>query len=141
MGIIKKYDQSLMRQLNAFEQITKVRAKDCFSTNGTLFFFVEKGVARIAIGRQGAGVRALANALDKQVRILEWLGTPEGLVKSYLFPLRTQDVVLTAEGILEIQFKFALQRRNLLSDRQARLRELTTLIQHFYPKVRDIKVL
>ena len=141
MGIIKKYDQNIMRNLNAFEQVVKVRAKDCFGTNGTLFFLVERGTAKIAIGRQGAGVRALANALKKRVKILEWSDKPEGLVKSYLFPLRTQSVVFTPENTLEISFKFALQRRSLLSDRQARLRELTELVQHFHPQVREIKVL
>jgi len=141
MPVIKKYDQNLMRYLNAFEQITKIRAKDCFAANGTLFFLVERGTARIAIGRQGMGVKALTSALERKVKILEWASTAEGLVKAYLFPVRAQGVKLTSENVIEIAFKFAMQRRNLLSDRQARLKELLALIQHFYPKIKDIKVL
>jgi len=141
MPVIKKYDQSLMRYLNAFERVTKIRAKDCLIVNDTLFFVVPRGAARIAIGRQGAGVKALNAALEKKVKILEWSDDAEGLVKAYLFPARTQSVKLTSVGTIEISFKFAMQRRNLLSDRQARLRELLTVMQHFYPAVKDIKVL
>ena len=141
MPIIKKYDQNLMRYLNAFEHVTKIRAKDCLVINDTLFFIVARGTARIAIGRQGAGVKALNSALEKKVKILEWADDAEGLVKAYLFPVRAQGVKQTSDSTIEISFKFAMQRRNLLSDRQARLKELLTVVQHFYPMVKNIKIL
>ena len=140
MPIVKKYDQNLMRYLNAFEQVTKIRPKDCLVLENSLLFLVDKGTARIAIGRQGAGVKALNYALKKTVKIIEWSDSVEGLVKSYLFPTRAQSVSLVDNNV-EIAFKFAMQRRYLLSDRQARLRELLTVLQYFFPNVKEVKVL
>jgi len=140
MPIVKKYDQNLMRYLNAFEQVTKIRPKDCLVLDNTLLFLVDKGMARIAIGHQGTGVRALNSALKKNVKIIEWSESVEGLVSSYLFPTRAQSISLVDDNI-EITFKFAMQRRYLLSDRQAKLRELLTVLQYFFPNVKDVKIL
>lgn len=131
----------MVRYLNAFEKITKVRAKDSFSSNGTLFFIVDRGLAKVVIGRSGDNIKTLSSALEKKVKIIEWYPTAEGLVSSYLFPVRARNIKLTSENTIEILFKFAMQRRSLLSDRQARLKELLTLVQHFYPKVKEIKIL
>lgn len=141
MTVIKKYDQNLMRYLNAFEQVTKIRPKDCYAANGTLIFLVEKGTAKVAIGRKGANAKELEKALKKKVKIIEWRSSAAGLVKSYLYPTRPTSVRTTKDNIVEIKFKHAKQRRILLSDRQARLHELQDLVQHFHPDIREIKVL
>ena len=137
---IKKYDLNLMNYMNLFEKVAKIRPKDCFTTSDNMFFFVERGFAKVAIGRQGVNIRQLESALGKKVKVIEYADKPENLVKNYLFAVRPLYVKL-ANSSLEVKFKFARQRRYLLDNQQARLQELLALVRHCWPDIKDIKVL
>lgn len=141
MSIIKTYKQEDMRYINAFEQITKVRAKDLFSSGETLLFLTERDAVKIAVGREGINVRNLTHTFQKRVKIIGWAESAEELVKSYLFPMTAESVALNADKNIEVLFKFAKQRRYLLDNQQANLKELCSLIKHFHPEVVGIKVL
>jgi len=137
---IKKYDLNLMNYMNLFEKIAKIRPKDCFATEEIMFFFVTRGFAKTAIGKQGVNIRQLESALNKKVKVVEYASEPENLAKNYLFAMRPL-YVKKAGGGLEIKFKFARQRRYLLDNQQARLHELLALLQHYWPDIKELKVL
>ena len=52
-----KYDASLMKYFAIFEDIPKIAAKDCFSINNTLIFFVDQGLAKIAVGKSCINIK------------------------------------------------------------------------------------
>lgn len=130
-----------MRYLNVFEQVTRVRAKDFFTSETVLFFLTDKGNAKIAIGKQGINVRNLSTSLQRKVKILEWTDNAEGLVRAYLYPVIADSVGVNADKNVEILFKFAKQRRYLLDNKQENLHELLALVKHFHPEIAGIKVL
>lgn len=141
MVLIKKYDQELIRCMNLFEQVCRVSPKDCFSIEDTIFFTTTPGTTRSAIGPQGVNAKKMSELLKKEVKILEWVDSPEGLVRSYLFPANIVSVSSTPEKNIEILLKSSMSRRYLLSDRQVRLKQLVALIKHYFPETKDLRVL
>lgn len=140
MTLIKKYDLDLMRHMNLFETVSKIRPKDCFTDNIATYFFVKKGSAKIAIGKQGINIKKIETALNKKVKVIEYADNPEELIKNYLFAIKPLFVKKT-NNVIEIKFKFAKQRRYLLDNSQLRMKELLKLTQYYWPEINEIKVL
>lgn len=140
MALIRKYDQELLRYMNLFEQISRIQPRDCFVGENIVFFLTEHGTTQIAIGRQGTNVLRTSDAIKREVKVLDWADTPEGLVKSYLFPIDA-GIKINPQKEVEVQLKTSSQRRYLLCDRQKKLRQLIQLIQHYFPDIKNIKIL
>lgn len=144
MAVIKKYDLGLLRYMDLFEQITRFRPKDCFVMDNTIFYLTDRGKTRIAIGHQGKNIKEMRKALDKHIKIVEWAENPEGLVRSFLFPIRPSELYIsdeTGSKIINIKLISTKQRRMLLADKQAELGKLKKLINHYFEDISDIKIL
>jgi len=61
-----------IKLINLFESITHVHVKDCLVENNTVYFLVEEGMIRKAIGVNGISVKTVEALIKKNVRIYEY---------------------------------------------------------------------
>ncbi len=136
-----KYDIDTIRYMNFFEKVTSVKAKDAFlSGGGTLVFMAQLDKIGLAIGKAGINLRELASRLNKPIKIVGFSGEPLETVKSFLFPIQL-DQISVEDGNISIKFKTTKHRRDLLADKQFKLRMLEELMRRYFPDIKGIKVL
>jgi N utilization substance protein A len=93
-----KLSTDQIRAVSTFEQITKVHVRDCLIDNENAYFLIEEGKMGIAIGKNGTTIKSVSRILDKNVKIFEYSGTPEGLVKNLIPGLKS--VEFTGKGAI-----------------------------------------
>jgi NusA-like KH domain protein len=67
---MKTLDMRLIRYLNLFEKVTRVRTKNCFFYNNAVFFVVPYSFISRAIGENGSNVRKISEIIGKKVKIV-----------------------------------------------------------------------
>ena len=143
--VIKKYTSDTLKLMILFRRITRVDAVDCFFINSTVFFIAPVGKIGLAIGKAGKNIKNMKESTKKNIKIIEEAKTPGDLVRNYIFPLKTTNIFSSedseGEKILNVQFQIARDRRHLLSNNQAKLKELKELIDRFFPGIKEIRIL
>ncbi len=88
---------SLMSMLTG---ITGASARDCLIDDklNRVIFVVAKGQMGLAIGKEGASVKKMENAVKRPVEVVEWADDVEGLVKNALGSRYIQDVKVTEKA-------------------------------------------
>ena len=66
------YDTEMIRNINMFESITDVQARDCIINEDEAYFIVPEGKAGMAIGKGGKVVQKVQDKLGKNVKIYEY---------------------------------------------------------------------
>lgn len=128
----------LIRYLNLFEKITKVRSKHCFFYNYNIIFVVPLEKVSKAIGENGKNVKKLVEILGKKVKIV---AMPNGkidradvreFILAITHPVRFKDVEIKDKEIIITagkQSKAALIGRN-----KRRLEEMRQIIKEYLNK-------
>lgn len=140
-----KYDTSMMKYFTIFENITRVAAKDCFPVNETIIFFVGRGNAKIAVGKQGVNIKKLSSMINKEVKVIEFSNEVIDLVKNIIFPLKAVSVEIATDNenqkVINIAFKSSKERRFLLDNNQKKLRLLKEIVKRYHKDINDIRIL
>ncbi|MFQ3308134.1 MAG: N utilization substance protein A [Candidatus Nanohaloarchaea archaeon] len=66
------YDTEMIRNINMFESLTDVQARDCIIKEDEAYFIVPEGKAGMAIGKGGKVVQKVQDRLGKEVKIYEY---------------------------------------------------------------------
>ena len=82
---IRKISFDDLRNMNLFSDTCGSKPRDCFDVNGTTIFITEKGMTAKAIGKDGANVKKLNQALNRDVKVIETADTVEQLVRNYIY--------------------------------------------------------
>jgi len=90
-----KYDMSLMKFMQLFENLTHAKVKDCID-NDILTFIVEENEIGKAIGKNGSNVRRLEALLKKKIKIVEFSSDVSQFVRNFIMPLKAKEV--SSEG-------------------------------------------
>ncbi len=77
-----KFETQTIRDIAAFEKITKVHVKDCIRDEGCVYFMVEQGKSGLAIGKNGSVAKTVGRVLGKTVKVFEFAEDAEAMVKS-----------------------------------------------------------
>lgn len=135
---VLKYDASSLGFMAHFRNVTGFDAKDCFSLDdGTLIFVTEKGITGLAVGKEGKNLLRLKASLKKEIKIIESADNPAGLVTNCIWPQKPLSV--TREGnIISITFPKSRDRRVLLSNNKAKLKQLKAVVKRYFPEIEDI---
>ncbi len=107
-----------VQYLSLFSQITGAFAKDCLVGRNTITFVVGEGEMGLAIGKKGANVKKLEQALGKRVELIEFSPDPVQFIRNIFSPANVQKVnVVERNGkkvayvILDAKDRRALGRR------------------------------
>lgn len=125
----------LMRYLNLFEKITRIRTKYCFFYNNTIVFLVEERLIPRAVGENGRHVKKLAEILGRKIKIVS---IPTGdrdianFVAAIVDPIQFNSLEVTNNEVIinaGRQSKAALIGRN-----KTRLAEIRKIIKQYFNK-------
>ena len=98
------YDKELIGYINTFENLAKVKAKDCFKADDVLVFVVEPIYVMKAIGKSGSNVKRLASLLRKRIRVIEFNSDVLKFVKNLIMPVDGK-VYKEDEGVVAIKIE------------------------------------
>lgn len=89
-----------LQMMSIFEQITNIVPRDCVVDDkyNRLIFVVDRGMAALAVGKNGSKVQLLRGILKRDVEIVEDGSTIEELTKSTLYPAKVVEVTVKEEG-------------------------------------------
>ncbi len=128
-------DMKLMRYLNLFEKITKIRTNYCFDYNNVLIFIVPANFVSRAIGEKGKNVKKLASLLRKKIKIIAF---PEDETKiekfiiSIVEPAAFSSIEIGGEEVI-----ISANRQNkaiLIGRNKARFNELDRILREVLNK-------
>jgi NusA-like KH domain protein len=91
MAVIK-FDDQTIRCITLFENITKTQVKDCLERLGTIYFIVNPGQMRQALGRNGATIRRLRGMFHKNIKIIEYSADIEAFIKNILLDFTIKEI-------------------------------------------------
>ena len=94
------FDQELLGIMKILSQLSRARVKDCFLEGDTYFIIVEKGDVGLMIGKGGMIIKKIKERLKKQVKVIEHNPDPVRFVRSLIYPIRAEEIVLEDESIL-----------------------------------------
>jgi N utilization substance protein A len=90
-----------IRYIGLFEQITKVRAKDCVTdeiSNSLVTFVVDEDKMGLAIGREGRNMKILKKIIKKDVNLVAFSEDPLQLAKNALAPAVAEKVEIVEKN-------------------------------------------
>ncbi len=89
-----------LQMMSLFEQVTNIPPKDCILDPqfNRLIFVVDKGLAGLAVGRNGIKVRMLREMFRRDVEVVEDGQSIEELTRNTLYPARVVEVSVKNEG-------------------------------------------
>jgi N utilization substance protein A len=93
MGGVVLNEQSL--QLMAqFEELTGAGSRDCIvdDQNERLIFVINPGDMGRAIGKKGATIKSVSDALGKRIEVVEYSSDPAQFLKNCFLPAKVLDV-------------------------------------------------
>jgi N utilization substance protein A len=90
------YDTEMIRNINMFESITDVEARDAIIKEDEAYFVVPEGKAGMAIGKGGEVVQKVQNKLDRDVKIYEYNDNLGAFINNLLFQQILEEWILTA---------------------------------------------
>lgn len=77
-----KLETEAIRNLAAFEKITKVHARDCIITDNCIYFLVDSKKVGLAIGKNGSTIKEVRRVLGRQVRLFGYSDSAEETIKN-----------------------------------------------------------
>jgi N utilization substance protein A len=95
-----RLSQEEIRYIALFENLTGAVTKDCIVDEGEnrILFVVKNGTMGMAIGRKGANIQKVRQALAKRIEVIEHSEDPAEFVRNILHPIRMKEVTVSQEG-------------------------------------------
>lgn len=101
-----------------FEKITGAVIKDCVTDEeeNKILFVVKKGDMGLAIGKKGANIQRVRQAIGKKIEVIEYSEDPAEFVRNIFHPLRLNNVLVSnkvAQVDMDDRDKMAMGRKNI----------------------------
>ena len=132
---MKTIDMQLIRYLNLFEKITRIRTKYCFFYNNTIVFLVEPRFVAMAVGDSGKHVKKLAEILGKKIKIVSIPNGDkdiENFIAALVDPIQFNSLEVTSN---EVIINAGRQSKAILIGRnKTRLMEIQKIIKQYFNK-------
>lgn len=126
--------------MQAFEKITRARVKDCFVLQDKVCFVVEQGNLFKALGQNKKNIVKIEELLKRRVKIIEYDSNPLKFVANVLAPLRVSDIK-EDNGIVTITGPDQKTKGLMIGARAANLRNFESIVQKFFPEIKELKVI
>ena len=134
-----KYDMQTLGWMQVFEKITHARVKDCFVLQNKLCFVVEQGNLFKALGQNKKHIIKIEDLLKRRVKIIEYDSNPLKFVANVLAPLRVSDIK-EDNGVITITGPDQKTKGLMIGARAANLRNYESIVQKFFPDIKELKV-
>ena len=132
-----KYDSELIKLITLFESMTGASVKDCIADD-KLTFIVEENEMGKAIGKGGANIKRLENALKKRIRVIEFNKDVAQFIRNMAYPSQVAEIK-NGDGIVTIDGKDANTRAMLIGRNRQNLNQISEIAKRYFD-VKEIKV-
>lgn len=133
--MVKIISMQLMRYLNLFEKISRVRTKDCLIYNSSIIFAVPKNNVSKAIGENGKNVKKIEFILNRKVKVValpDCEEDAERFILAIVHPNRFKSLAINEK---EIIINAGSQSKAILIGKgKMRLHELKEIIKEYFKK-------
>jgi len=119
------------------ERISRVKVKDCFQDEETIYFIVNQGDLWKALGKDTINVKKLQNELGKRIRIVEFRNTPVNFVRNLIYPVKVEEIV-EEEEIISIKDSSRKTKSTLIGRGGKNLKLINRAVKRFFNK--EVKV-
>lgn len=126
--------------MHLFEKITRARLKDCIISGEKIFFVVEKGDLRKALGPNKKNITRLEELLKKRVKVIEYTQNELQFTINVLAPLRVVNIK-NEDGIVTITGPDQKTRGLMIGARAGNLRLFESIVQKYFPDIKELKVI
>ena len=134
------YTQELMGTMALFDRITHVQLKDCFEdSNHLLTFVVNYEDLGKAVGKKALFVKRLEELFKRKIKIVGFHPDVKEFVKYLIYPLRVSLVEVENE-IMILQDEDRKTKSLLIGRNAQNLRNTESIIQRYFPEIKEIKV-
>jgi transcription termination/antitermination protein NusA len=133
------YDANSMKLMTLFENLTGAKVKDCFENKGAMIFVVEEGDIGKALGKRASNVKRIEAMLNKRIRIIEFSQDILRFARNVIMPNKARDIVYE-EGIITIVPEDNQSRGFLIGRAAEILRNNESIMQRYFPEVKEMKV-
>lgn len=131
----KTLDLTLIRYLNLFEKITRVRTDSCFVYNNILFFAVPKSFVYRAVGEQGNNIKQLSQIISKRIKVIEKPESEQDFTKFILdiiSPVQPKNIDISIKEVVITAGK--LNYNALIGRDKQKFKELQKIIEEYLGK-------
>jgi len=135
-----KYDIQALQRMTHFEKVTHSRLKDLVETETKMFFVIENGQLRKALGPQMKNVKRLEELFKKKIKIIEFDSLVTKFVVNVLAPLKVVDIK-EDNGIITITGPDQKTKGLMIGARAANLRMYESIVQKYFPEIKELKVI
>lgn len=87
-----KLSTDIIRNIAAFEKITKVHPRDCLVMDDCIYFIVEQGKMGLAIGKNGEVIKEVRKVFGKPVKLFGYKDKPEDFLKNMIPSIKTYEM-------------------------------------------------
>ena len=127
-----------MKIITLFESMTGAKVKDCISDENLLFIMEENEMGR-AIGKNGANIKRMENALKKKIRLAEFSSDVLQFVKNMIYPIEVLDIG-QENGVITIHGKDMNAKAMLIGRERKNINHLGSIVKRYFD-IKEIKVL
>jgi len=87
-----KLKTDALRNIVAFERITRVSPKDCVEEEECVYFLVDSGKVGKAIGKNADNIKELRRVLGKSVKLFSYIDNAEDMIKINIPTVKNIDI-------------------------------------------------
>jgi NusA-like KH domain protein len=138
MGTV--YDIKAIQRRALFEAVTRTTLKDCFENQEKMLFIVMPGQIRRALGKDNLNVKKVEAKIGQKIRIVEFSPNVMQFITNLIYPLKINDIQMD-EGIMTIKGKDMRTNGMIIGIRAQNLRNTESIVQKYFPEVKEIKVI
>ena len=128
-----------LQWMNLFEKITRAKLRDIIVEGEKVFFIVEKGQLRRALGPDKKHVTRLEELLKKKVKIVQYTENVHQFIINVLSPLKVVDMT-EEDGIITIKGPDQKTKGLMIGARATNLRLYERIVQKYFPDIKELKV-
>ena len=135
-----KYSEELIKFMSLFGAVTKSRVKDCFFDEyGQLFFIINQGDIRRAVGKNGANITKIKSMIKRKFRVVEFNSDISQFLKNLVYPLVLKEIELK-DSILEIKGLDTKTKGLLIGRNAMNIKNYENIIKRYFD-IAKIKVI
>ncbi len=129
----KTLEIQFIQYMNFFEKLIGLRTRHCFSFNGIIFFVVNPGFVRRAIGKNASNIKRLTEKLRRRVRIIASPSSTrdaEKFVCSLIYPIQIKRFIIEGNEASIIAPREA--RAMIIGRNKVKLAELENILKEYF---------
>ncbi len=140
MGTGTVYDVKAIQIRAIFESITRTTLKDCFENQEKMLFILMPGQIRKALGKENINIKRVEQKIGQKIKLIEYSPNMLQFVTNIIFPLKVNDISFD-NGIITIKGRDIKTNGLIIGSRAQNLRNTESIVQKYYPEVKEIKVM